>query len=138
MKKIILLVFLIFLIILFVVVIFILNTKNNKVKTSPTPTPFKNQLQDTALPGARNDPQNEEENRRSFLVGSLINILPYHGRNFSFYYNFSTNQFILYINPAAVSQGNTEFDAFLKQNHVEARSWIENLTTTQDNTTPAP
>lgn len=138
MKKRILLVLFIFLIILLVVIVLLLNTKNGGVGTSPTPTPFQKVEEQGAVPAAEIDPAGIEEAKKSFRVGGLINKLPYKGENFSFYYNFGTDQFILYIGPSASSDGNTEFNSFLKQNGVDDRSWIENLVIINKSVTPAP
>lgn len=77
-----------------------------------------------------NTPEEIEEERKSGLVQSLANKTPLHGTNFSFYFSYDKNQFILYLNPQNQTAGNTEFDQFLNENRVESRSWISNLTTT--------
>lgn len=102
----------------------------------PTPTPAGS----ISFPEDFNtaSPEDIKKAKESYLVGQLIPALPHHGTNFSLYYDFSKNQFILYLNPFATSEGSVEFDAFLKQNGVEDRSWIENLTSTNQQITPAP
>ena len=111
--------------------------KNNNLFPTPTliPTPV---TQQGSLTGARNSPQDQEKNRRSFLVGSLIDKLPYYGKNFSIIYDTSINVFFLYLNPSNIAGGNKDFDAFLKQNGIDERSWVENITIINKSITPAP
>lgn len=123
---------------LVVIVLSHLSSGNKNGDVFPTPSPLIQGGESEAKPGVENTSQDEEKNRRSFLVGQLINQIPYNGASFSLYYNFSKNEFILYINPSTPSQGNVEFDAFLKKNGVESRSWIENLVSTSEKLTPAP
>lgn len=137
MKKIILI--LLAALLVFAIFIFLFFNKNTNNGDSPsfiTPTPIEGEGGNNAVSGFTND--NPEKNRQEFLVGKLIEKLPYSGANFSLYYDFSKNQFILYVNPSASSEGNAEFDAFLKQNGVESRSWIKDLVSTNTKTTPVP
>ena len=132
-------VFLVFGVFILLVLISVIPAKNNQ--TSPTPSP----TQQNTNSGASNadnpqfqNQQQQEDARRSYTIGQLINLLPYSGTNFSLFYSFSTNQFTLYINPANQTAGNSEFDAFLKKNGINDRSWFSNLSLTTQKITPVP
>jgi len=68
-----------------------------------------------------------KQDQESSNVMSLLDKVPYYGKDFTFSYNYDQNYFILYINPNNPSAGNTEFDNFLKENGVDSRSRIYDL-----------
>lgn len=80
--------------------------------------------------------EGKEITRKESLVGNLLDKAPYNGKNFSFYYSYEKSEFVLYLPTTTQVAGNQEFDAFLKQNGVESRTWIRHLTVT--NTKPTP
>ncbi len=137
MKKKIILVSLLFLFILVMFMLIVFVSSNGGNHPSPQ-TPLPTSPIEGAFPGVKNTPEDTEQSRRSYLVGDLIEKLPYSGKNFSLYYILNTSQFVLYISPRDSTGGNNEFDAFLKQNGVDDRSWIENLVITNNSVTPAP
>src|SRR3989304_899116 len=65
--------------------------------------------------------------KRDSLVGELLGKVPYSGKYFKFYFDYPTARFILELDSNHVNEGNKNFDAFLKKNNVEERSWIKNL-----------
>lgn len=79
-----------------------------------------------ALP--KNQIVDQEQLNRDSKVGQLIHQLPYSGQFFTMDYSFSSNQFVVTIQQGQESQSNQELDLFLKQNGIENRSWIKNLT----------
>ena len=66
--------------------------------------------------------------KKDAAVGSLYAKLPHTGNYFSFYFNYTTGQFVLILNKAHAQEGTDNFKAFLKDNGVEDVSWIKNLT----------
>ncbi len=65
---------------------------------------------------------------RDATVGQLVKKLPYSGQYFRFYFDYPTARFILELDSNHIDEGNKNFDAFLKENKVEERSWVQNLT----------
>lgn len=135
------------LIVLFVILIFIIlvylflhsgnSSKNPSLNPNATPLPTITSNKGSA-PNAKLKPLEITKTETDFKTTNLINKLPYSGNNFSLFYSFSTNQFTLYINPNNQSEGNSEFDSFLKSNDVADRSWIQNLVITTIPITPQP
>lgn len=124
--------------ILFIFVVFIsFVPRPENPNNSSVPTPFPSGVSggENLQPGTQAE---QEIVRRSYTIGQLINLLPYNGSNFSLFYSFSTNVFTLYINPSKQTEGNTEFDAFLKKNGIDNRSWFDNLVVSSVKVTPAP
>lgn len=66
--------------------------------------------------------------RKDELVGELIKKLPHRGTTFTFIYEISINQFLLSLPAGREESGNIEFDQFLKNNQIENRDWLKNLT----------
>ncbi len=58
------------------------------------------------------------------VVGKLQFKMPYKGTNFQMDYDYKLLQYIVIIPNDKISEGNTEFDTFLKQNGIADRSWI--------------
>ncbi|MEN9407357.1 MAG: hypothetical protein RLZZ455_573 [Candidatus Parcubacteria bacterium] len=131
-------------IIIIIVVFFIQDSPKSPPDISVTPTPIN--VEDIPSPtlaaSLKNNPQeiesgprykqsveeidklNKQLLLREAAVGKLLGILPYAGEHFTLEYNIDKNQFTAYIDG---DSGSREFDAFLKKNSVESRTWIRNL-----------
>ena len=116
------------------------SSKNNNSSLFPTPTPVSGKTPPNGSSGAfgPKTPAEIEQSRKSGAVYALIPQIPIMGRNFSLYYSFSSDLFILYINPSQKDAGEKEFDDFLKKNGIDSRSWIERLFVTYISPTPIP
>jgi hypothetical protein len=128
-------------IVLILIIIFISNNKNGgSLGPLPIPTPVgaPKDSGGNALPDQNTSAQQHAQGRQDALVGELLNQLPYVGGNFSLYYNYSKDMFVLYINPNAKQQGEDEFNAFLTKNGIKDRSWIQSIFTTYLVPTPTP
>jgi hypothetical protein len=113
-------------------------SKNSGLEDYPTPTPVGGIGKPDGSSGAAGpSSQSEiEDSRKSSAVYALIPDMPHVGKNFSLYYSYKGDLFILYINPSQKEAGNTEFDAFLKKSGVDDRSWFKNIFTTYITPTP--
>jgi hypothetical protein len=124
-------------------ILFHASTGKQPISLFPGPTPVivntggESSASDSGGPGTM-DEATKEALDQSYLVGKLADKLPYYGTNFNFYYSYSRNIFMLYLKPANKQAGNVEFDAFLKQNGVNNRSWIKNLVVTASPVPPPP
>jgi hypothetical protein len=129
-KKIIITLLLLITVIIVIVFFLLFQSKKQGAGSFPTPTLF-NQTLNEAGSGANVDtnPTAVEKDRESGLVVQMAQGLPYYGKNFSLFYDYNSNSFILHINPLAKIEGNTEFVAFLKKNKIDSPSWINGLTT---------
>jgi hypothetical protein len=127
-----------FFIILIAISLFVGSNSNNNIFSIPTQVPKQEDTNAVSGVSQDTDPAQIEANRRSGLVYGLIEKTPYIGKNFSFYYSFSNDQFTVYINNKNFKAGEEEFENFLKQNGVDDKSWITNLVTTTSPVTPAP
>ncbi len=100
---------------------------------SPSPSPRLDQKNTPGEPDPgrsyqKIDQQGLEFIRRGTLISNLIDKLPFEGENFSLLYNLSNNQFIAVFNNKESTLAQKEFEAFLKQNNIEDKSWLYNLT----------
>jgi hypothetical protein len=96
----------------------------------PTPTPFNQGFGGAGSGAIQNaNPTIVEQDRESGFVLQMAQGLPYYGKNFSLFYDFNSNSFIVHINPLSVADGNAELTSFLKKNKIDNASWIKNLTT---------
>lgn len=137
-KKILLILFLLIVVVL--TVIFFVSGSRAPSDSFPTPTPVENSgTGPDAAPGIDTTIEKDDKERQnqSSAVYSLVERLPYSGRNFTLYYNFSKDLFVLYINPSSKAEGDVEFEEFLKTNSIE-REWFKNLFTTYLSPTPTP
>src|ERR1035437_852692 len=73
--------------------------------------------------------QDKQKINQSYFVSNLINNVPYKGRYFTLDYNFNTSIFLLTLDKNNLTVANMEFDAYLKTNSINNRSWFENLVT---------
>lgn len=145
-KKFFLVLFLTLFIFVCLLLVLFTNNKNGGLVGFPTPTPFsQNNTQEGARAGVPNNPIQQESDKRSFLVGLLVEKAPYLGKNFSLYYDREKGLLVLYINPNNKNAGNEEFEGLLKQNGILSKAWIDNLfimyitpTPTTSNTSPTP
>lgn len=100
----------------------------------PTITPFEPDVTVTGfIPG---NTQNYRESVRKAnqqetnaitqdaALGRLLEFLPYSGTNFSMRYDYNQNKFFVTIPSAKRSDGEKEFNDFLKKNGVQNRDWI--------------
>lgn len=74
------------------------------------------------------DLKNQKQVSQDGLVGLLLTKLPYEGLNFSLYYNFQTNQFIVRKKTNDIASFTEEFAGFLNANHIKSKDWLYNLT----------
>lgn len=119
--------FLIFIFGLFIYIVFY--TKGGPKKEPALETPFPaSSLQNRSLPNPPWSADSKEKARRSYLVGKLINILPYGTTLFTLSYDIDKDLFALSLKKDSVEDANKSFDLFLKENGIESRTWIENLT----------
>jgi len=135
--KLILLTGIILLILLITISFFLIKVNRNKPIVVPFPTPVSQQ-QNSNLPNGslQFTTQDKKQAAIGSIVGNLISNLPYKGKDFSLYYNFSKDEFLLYINPNAKQEGNSEFSDYLKKMGVVDSSWLDNLFTTYITPTP--
>lgn len=147
MKKIIFLV-LIVLMVLISFYFFVIEVKNNSSKAPkppfnllPTPTIVKVLVEPNKvyppIPGQSKEYKKSAEEieatiapqiKQDSLIGSLLNKLPYYGNNFSMNYDFNNNQFTVIIKIDKKTEGDKEFNEFLKENKILDKSWFNNLT----------
>lgn len=74
------------------------------------------------------DAKNKEQLEKAGAVGRLLTKLPYTGNAFSLRYDYGNNIFYLTLVRDNRTQGNQEFEQFLRENDILDRSWIKNLT----------
>ncbi len=108
------------------------NTPGQTPKITPFPTSTSQKSVD-AVSGALKETtaEGKEFNRRSSLVGALVDKAPYIGTNFTFTYDYDANLFRVNIDPKNLTAGTSAFNDFLKQNGVDDKSWIPNLKITK-------
>lgn len=109
-----------------------------KPNPTPTPTPYTPQPTGSGSNNYNVDSYTKTQLQREYYVSKLIGIVPYEGKDFALDYNIKSAMFVLTIKQNAQQAGNQEFDAFLKQNQIQDRSWISNLTISIEPITPAP
>lgn len=134
------------LVVITVILIFTVNTlrtsqqsPSQRSETNTIPTTF--QVNQQTTPGVPPSliPGNSESYRKSTqiiaateapilerekIVGKLQFKMPYKGVNFQIVYDYKLLQYVVTIPNDKISEGNTEFDTFLKQNGIADRSWI--------------
>lgn len=123
---------LLILFLIFILGLLILNgvfaPKNKNPLPSPTPFPSLNPGVFNSVPDKIIKTRDEDEaDRRAFLVGKLINILPYSGVDFVLSFDYDSDSFLLTLNKNNIDKANEELNLFLSQNSIESKSWIENL-----------
>lgn len=67
------------------------------------------------------------ENEKSTKAGLLLEKVPYKGKLFTFDYSTDDLAFKVILDSSQVLEANQEFDAFLKQNGIEDKSWLRDL-----------
>ncbi len=139
-KKLLALIIALILVVIGILLYISFSAKNNSGGPFPTPTPVSGKTPPNGSSGAfgPKTPAEIEQSRKSAAVYALIPQIPITGKNFSLYYSFSGDLFILYINPSQKDAGEKEFDDFLKKNGIDSRSWIEHLFVTYISPTPVP
>jgi hypothetical protein len=100
-------------------------TNTNQNPTTPT-APTSKPLEGDNL---YVNQQTKQKLNQEYLISSLINHVPHQGRLFTLDYNFNNATFLLTLNKNNLTEANTEFDSYLKQNKIDNRSWFENLVT---------
>ena len=80
--------------------------------------------------------EQQTQQDKGVSAGNLLNKLPYHGKYFSFYYDYANDQYTLYIDPSNKDAGNKEFTQFLLSNGGLTKDWYSNLTTIYGNPPP--
>lgn len=100
--------------------------KPKEVLPSSTPYPKTGPFNSVPNNYTRSDDQKEKD-RRAFLVGQLIKVLPYSGVNFTLNFDYSNDSFILSLDKNKIDEANSELNLFLSQNSIESKSWIRNL-----------
>ena len=76
-------------------------------------------------------PSDQAMINRDNTVGEFIKHLPYSGKTFRLYYDIDTNSFIVSFLKSQFSQANADFDKLLKDNGIQNRNWLYNLTVKQ-------
>ncbi len=95
----------------------------------PTPTPVAQPILYNSVPNNYSwSVDSKERARQKFMATKLINKLPYVGVLFSLSFDVDNDVFNLVLSKSNIGGANGEFDLFLKNNKVDSRSWIENLT----------
>lgn len=124
------------LIVLIMILAALQQTKTTSLPTSqtfPTITPFEpNVTARNTLPGTTtyNESFKQIQQQEAKIVaqdaalGRLLEFLPHTGTNFSMKYDYNQNTFFVTIPQARRQEGEKELDAFLKQNGVQNRNWI--------------
>lgn len=109
-----------------VLVLGIVLTSFEKKQTTPSKTPiptvsgsFPNNYYWTG--------ESRDAAKRGYVVGDLIDRLPYNGENFIMNYDIDEDRFVVVLNSNNLALANKEFDAFLAENKIGDRSWIKNL-----------
>lgn len=74
----------------------------------------------------------EGEPEKILEIVDLKDKTPHYGKFFSFTYDPNEGIFYVYIDPVHVSQGNSEFDEFLRQNGIPDKSYFPGLVTTNE------
>ena len=132
MKKIILFTIIFTFIFLFLIYFYVSKNREGTVPT-PIPIPSQSLIQPTPKPEGAipnnydNDPISDERNRRSYIVGQLIDKLPHQETNLVLSYDIDRNIFTATIDSSNKELGLAQLDAVLKANGIASRSWIENL-----------
>lgn len=72
-------------------------------------------------------PEDEIGIKRDQLIGELIKKQPIHSELFVLRYDIETNSFVVSFIQDKVTEANKAFDQFLKDNHIENRNWLYNL-----------
>jgi len=70
---------------------------------------------------------NEREHPLGGEIDAIYDKTPYVGNYFNLVYNESDAWFYLYIDPSSRTEGNKEFDQFLKDNGIPNRSFFKGL-----------
>jgi hypothetical protein len=132
MKKTYLLIIALFILAAIFIVVALVAVPNKQITilTAPSPTPSTNNS--TTNNAVFNSfplttPTGYPPNTAS--ISALIGKLPYQGTYFSLSYDFASDSFLLSLSTTNQTQGEMEFENFLKQNGVLDKNWLENLTT---------
>jgi len=136
MKKVLLI--LVVIIIIVCLIIIIISNFFKKPTTNTTILPSPSVAPNNASSGYSTSADQLLEDKKNFQIGLLVNKLPYHGNNFSLYYKYNTDEFILQLNPNSAAAGNKEFDLFLKNNGIGSRMWFHGLILINNDVAPAP
>lgn len=111
---------------MFILVLVILLSIKESPTTKPQPTP--NPYSPThGVPYSIITPQDQEELNRDRAIASLIQKLPYTGKDFSLAYDISENKFTVTYNSANKEEGQIEFENYLHTNGISDPSWLYNL-----------
>ncbi len=73
-------------------------------------------------------PDGEQMLKKDALIGQLINKLPHSTNTFTLTYDFEGNKFVFSYAPELEKEANKDFDEYLKENGIENRDWLYNLT----------
>lgn len=95
-------------------------------KNSPAQSPNTSTISPTEKPYAGET--SKEGPRKGELLLSLIQSLPYSGKYFRLTYDNNIASFILNVDPNNETQGNAEFDSYLKTRGFSDKSELINLT----------
>jgi hypothetical protein len=61
---------------------------------------------------------------REGAIGKLLDLVPQRGTNFTLTFDFDQAQYVVIIPSDKRTEGDAEFDAFLKQNGIQSRAWF--------------
>jgi len=119
---------LVILFVVFVLDIFLNSGGQLKQNVKSTSTTFVNH-EDVGAVSAISKPSKsgQIELNKDSALGNLVSKLPYTGRYFYFVYDFPKGSFVLTLDKNNITQGNSNFDAFLRNNGIQDRSWFINL-----------
>lgn len=96
--------------------------------TTPAPTEFDPYDEEYTKSVEQINKEELPEVKQDQKVALFLEKLPMQGTNFTAAYDMETNTVQVTIPTAKRTEGEAEFDAFLRANGVESRDWIQNLT----------
>ena len=112
---------------------FLGKTPNKPTGVIPTPTKteiiteFPSDFNSEAISTVQYSTKAAEINKKEFLIGDLITLLPYNGNLFRLSYDYAKDGFSLIFIRQSLIEAQKEFDSFLNTNGISDPSWIENV-----------
>lgn len=97
------------------------------VKISPSAPVVPNQGE--ALPNTFLKNDSNSYSQIPSVIGKLVGGLPYRGRLFSLFYDYSKDSFTLYLNKNDQQNAEKEFEDYLRSTNVQDKNWLQNLST---------
>lgn len=137
-KKILILIAVLTIITVTLIILSLLPFAKKKGRNIPSPTPLEKTTAVTPLPPNFNSvaistvtysTEAAKTNTKAFSIGNVIQHLPYKGLLFSLSYDYTNDSFNLIIDKQNASDGQGEFEDYLKQNGITSENDLNNLTT---------